>query len=562
MQLYEEIRIYIDMKNQYLLISLFFSLAFTKIQSQTPTEWQSDLQYLQQIIHSKYNNLFYNITSDDWDKNVIEFNTQIPNLEKDKILAGFIKLIAQFHIGHTQVNTSNFHAGSNNFQFTRLPYKLYWFSDGVYLIEADKAYEKIVGSKILKIGHQNIEDAIETLRPFVSYENEQGFRDNVMFFLASPYFLKAQGILKDINEISLTIRKNNIEEQVQIKANTNNNIFSPTGLSTPTNWVSTIQSNNTPLWIKEPIAFRYMEYIPDTKTLYVRHSVTLADGNKSIESFFTNMADFIDKNEVQKLVLDVRMNGGGNNTLNKPIITNIVKSRTINQKGKFFCIIGRRTFSAAQNLVNELEKYTEVTFVGEPTSENVNFYGDTRTETLPNSKLQINLSWLWWQNFAATDKRKATYPQLAVDMSFADYQNGIDPVMNVINTTAIQTNIETDLRNYVTQGKFEDAVSKAKEYLKDPLHRYFKEELEAKINAYGYLLINQNKSDVANKIFKMNIDLFPESANAWDSYAESFMVLGKKEDAIKYYEMAIAKDKDGATADNSKKQIEKIKSGN
>ena len=47
-----------------------------------------------------------------------------------------------------------------------------------------------------------------------------------------------------------------------------------------------------------------------------------------------------------------------------------------------------------------------------------------------------------------------------------------------------------------------------------------------------------------------------------NAFAESLMYLGKKEEAIKYFEMAIAKDKDGVTAENSKKMIEKIKSGN
>ena len=305
-----------------------------------------------------------------------------------------------------------------------------------------------------------------------------------------------------------------------------------------------------------------MQYLPETKTLYVRHSVTLNDGNKTIADFFNGVVDFIDNNDVAKLVMDVRTNGGGNNNLNKPIITGIIKSRKINQKGKFFCIIGRRTFSACQNLVNELEKNTEVIFVGEPTSENVNFYGDTRTETLPDSKLQANLSWLWWQNMDPRDKRKATSPALAVEMSFADFYNNVDPVMNVINNYTNQAPVDEKIKTLFGQGKFDEAVAIGVEYVKDPLHRYFRADLEDKINGYGYNLVNENKFADANRIFAVNVQIFPESANAYDSYGESFMLLGKKEDAIKYYEMAIAKDKEGVTADNSRKMIEKIKAGN
>lgn len=544
-----------------IFLSTLLCVLLLSANSQTAPEWQNDLRYLQQTIHSKYPNLFYNISAADWDKAVDDFHKRLPQLEKEQVLTGFIKLLALFHIGHTQMNTFGLHQGSTSLQLNRLPYGLYSFSDGIYILTASKEYEKAVGGKVLKIGNMKIEDALEAVRPLVSYENEQGFKSNSVFYLAIPEFLKTQGITDNASQVTITCLKNGKEETIVFKAGSNNNVFSMTGLETPQDWVVAKKAGEVPLWQKEPASFRYMQYLPETKTLYVRHSVTLNDGKNTIAGFFNSMVDFIDNNDVARLILDVRTNGGGNNTLNKPIITGIVKSRKINQKGKFFCIIGRRTFSAAQNLVNELEKNTEVIFVGEPTSENVNFYGDTRTETLPNSKLQANLSWLWWQNMDPRDKRKATYPALAVEMSFADYYNNTDPVMNVINSYNGQEAIDDKLKALVEQGKFDDAVSTASAYLKDPLHRYFRNELETKINAYGYALINKNKLDDANKVLAMNVKLFPESANVYDSYAESFMLLGKKEEAIKNFELAIAKDKDGVTAENSKRMIEKIRTG-
>ncbi|MEP6712007.1 MAG: hypothetical protein ABJA37_06315 [Ferruginibacter sp.] len=542
-------------------LSAYLCFILCTVYCQTAIEWQGDLHYLQQTVHSKYSNLFCNISGADWDKAVDVLHAEIPKLEKEQVLTGFVKLVALFHIGHTQMNTFGLHLGSTALQLNRLPFQFYSFSDGIYILRADSKYERAVGGRVTRIGKMKIEDAMEAIRPLVSYENEQGFISNSMFYLAIPEFLKTQGISDNTAETAITYLKNGKEETTIFKADRNNNVFSVTGLETPAGWVVAKKPGDLPLWQKEPSSFRYMQYLPESKTLYVRHSVNLNDGNKTIAAFFNNMVDFIDNNDVVKLILDVRTNGGGNNTLNKSIITGIVKSRKINQKGKFFCIIGRRTFSAAQNLVNELEKYTEVTFVGEPTAENVNHYGEPVTEILPKSKLAVSISSLWWQDFKATDKRKATYPQLAVDMSFNDYYNNEDPVMNVIKNYDTQESIEVKLRSLVEAEKFDEAVSMANEYLKDPLHRYFKNELETKINTYGYALINQNKFNDANKVLKMNIQLFPESANAYDSYAESFLLMGKKEDAIKYFEMAIAKDKYGVTADNSRKQIEKIKTG-
>jgi hypothetical protein len=75
------------------------------VPGQQPSPYQNDLRYLEQTVHSKYSNLFYNISAADWDKAAGEFYNQIPDLDKYKVLAGFMRLVALFHVGHTLVNT-------------------------------------------------------------------------------------------------------------------------------------------------------------------------------------------------------------------------------------------------------------------------------------------------------------------------------------------------------------------------------------------------------------------------------------------------------------------------
>lgn len=543
-----------------LLIAIAFFTITTPIYSQTAAAWQQDLRHLQHLVHTRYTNLFHTISAERWDSAAEKLYRDIPSMDQLSVLTGFMKLVAMFHIGHTQVNTFGFHhAGQNNLTLSRYPFLLYWFSDGLYVIAAGKDYEQAVGGRVSRIGNMKTEDALEAIRPLVSYENEQGYRGNSPFYLAIPEFLQNCGIASSATSVPLVLTKDGREQTVVFKPYSGNNHGSATGLEIPADWISARKKGNTPLWQKEPSAYRYQEYLPESKTLYVRHSVTLNDGNKTIEAFFRNMVEFIDKNDVQRLVLDIRNNGGGNNYLNKNIINSIVMSRKINQKGKFFCILGRRTFSAAQNLTNELEKYTEVIFAGEPTSENVNFYGDTRTEVLPNSKLPLNLSWMWWQNMDPRDKRKATSPQLAMDMSFADYHNNNDPVLQLVLNYNDNRELIPGITNLLNKGKKEDAVRFAQNFQKDPVNRYISERLETNINDEGYRMMAGGNLQLASDLFEVNMTLFPESANTYDSFAESLMNLGKPDEAVKYYEKAIAKDKEGVTAENARKMISRIK---
>lgn len=62
---------------------------------------------------------------------------------------------------------------------------------------------------------------------------------------------------------------------------------------------------------------------------------------------------------------------------------------------------------------------------------------------------------------------------------------------------------------------------------------------EEEINQLGYQFMADNELEKASKIFKLNMVHFPESSNVYDSYAESLMELGQKEEAIKNYKKSV-----------------------
>ena len=62
---------------------------------------------------------------------------------------------------------------------------------------------------------------------------------------------------------------------------------------------------------------------------------------------------------------------------------------------------------------------------------------------------------------------------------------------------------------------------------------------ETEINSWGYLLIKQHKIADALEIFKLNIYLYPESANAFDSLGEMYAIMDDAAQAIKNYEQSL-----------------------
>ncbi|MCJ7755192.1 MAG: MBL fold metallo-hydrolase [Thermoanaerobaculales bacterium] len=63
---------------------------------------------------------------------------------------------------------------------------------------------------------------------------------------------------------------------------------------------------------------------------------------------------------------------------------------------------------------------------------------------------------------------------------------------------------------------------------------------EAEINAYGSIFLQQEKVDNAIRMFKINVDLYSESWNVYDSLGEALLRAGSTDEAISMYEKSLA----------------------
>jgi thiol-disulfide isomerase/thioredoxin len=81
---------------------------------------------------------------------------------------------------------------------------------------------------------------------------------------------------------------------------------------------------------------------------------------------------------------------------------------------------------------------------------------------------------------------------------------------------------------------------------------------ESELNACGYVLLAQGKTLEAITVFRINVNLFPSSANCFDSLGEAFAISGQKEKSIQAYEQAQVLDPKN---ENVKAQLMKLKGG-
>ena len=114
------------------------------------------------------------------------------------------------------------------------------------------------------------------------------------------------------------------------------------------------------------------------------------------------------------------------------------------------------------------------------------------------------------------------------------------------NTAAKETIELKRISELVTAGKDVDAIIEIiKKENKDQPNYLIS---ESEINKLAYKLMRQDKNTDALKLFKLNIELYPNESNVYDSYGECLLKMGDTENGIKAYKKSLELDSDNLSA--------------
>ena len=190
----------------------------------------------------------------------------------------------------------------------------------------------------------------------------------------------------------------------------------------------------TPLWLSNQPGIKYQyQFLPQHNLVYLQLNEigNMPAPEDNLEQYCNKLFHFMDSVKAQNFVLDLRLNAGGDAFLNKPLIVQMIKSFT-DVKGHSFVITGRRTFSAAQMLINRLAQYSNTSFVGEPASSKMNAYSDSKKIVLPHSQITVRVSSRYHQYGDERDTASWIPVTIPAALSSQAYKTNIDPCMNAI----------------------------------------------------------------------------------------------------------------------------------
>ncbi|MDH4219354.1 MAG: alpha/beta hydrolase-fold protein [Candidatus Aminicenantes bacterium] len=105
----------------------------------------------------------------------------------------------------------------------------------------------------------------------------------------------------------------------------------------------------------------------------------------------------------------------------------------------------------------------------------------------------------------------------------------------------------------INKSSIEAGLKKYRDIKSDPENKLYFEESE--FNAMGYRLMGKGKIKEAIEVFKLNVELHPDSANVYDSLGEAYMNSGDNKNAIKNYKKSLELNPDN---DNAKEMLKKL----
>jgi hypothetical protein len=397
-------------------------------------EWESDIRSVAELIRKDHPRAFSTEQEILFGQVTEQLIVDLPTLSDKQIIVHLATLVAMVNDGHTRLAIPRQHpeiglefghkptkpANHVEFAFAQLPVGFAVFEDGLFIVEANREHANLIGHEVISIDGTSAVETLNAVQAITYAEN-----DSLEMLMGADRLT----LVEALNALNLA----NALDTVQLElaaANGERKTISVNSLPAgPIHWVDAFETTRLPLRFKNPEKIFWSEYVSDGNYVYMQID-EIADGDITLAEFVVSSVALADAQDA-KLVIDIRNNFGGSGGLNKSLVLSLLQNDELNQWGKTFVLTGRRTFSAAQMLANELEQYSRALYVGEPTGSQPDHYGDPAKTRLEHSGLTLRVSRLHWSSYTAFDERQSTNPDFPVSWTSAAYFGGQDPALEL-----------------------------------------------------------------------------------------------------------------------------------
>lgn len=415
------------MKSRFILLLIIISFLIfpvsTSAQDETITteEWRADIEYFAEQFPRRHPNAFYRVSEEVFNAEVENLLTDLPELTDAQIIVRIRRLVSMIEDGHTSM-LPNYDAF---YPLSHYPLDFYAFEDGVYVVNATAPYEEFIGAKLVHVGTMDVESAYALLEKTAVYENEWTQRLTTANQFYEGVMLLGAGIIEDIAAPNFVFEMIN-GETVTLNPE-------PLAFGTFLNFIGNefnLPVREDVLYLSNRDTFWWM-HLTEENVVYLQYNMVGRTNSEGVTlaSVANDIEDLVDSGDIERVVIDLRHNPGGNVAMYVSLRTFLMDHEFFQQPDHLIILIGRQTFSAAVVLSLQLEDLIGPVFMGEPTGGMPNMFENAGALRLPNSGLTINVATRSRQDGGEDDLRPAVEPSIHIPLTSVDYFAGNDPVL-------------------------------------------------------------------------------------------------------------------------------------
>jgi Peptidase family S41 len=383
----------------------------------------SDVRDLGDSIEQIHPAPFRSISRARFEAEVNELAARAPTISRDELLVGVLRIIAS--LGPRNGHTGLFPGDPGNVRPLHLyPIRLYRFADGVFVVDAED--KGLVGRRLVAVDGMPVERVFELVDPLVPHDNEWNTRGMAPHYALTAEVLHGLGVVDTAGPADFTF-------EVPGAARTDVTLTPILGpqyageFADPLHghYPSVLPSAPRPLYLANSGKALWVTTLAGGRAVYVGFNAVSAPAS----AVFRRIRRRALAARTRRVIVDVRLNGGGDNTTYGPLV-DLFASKQVNRRGKLYLLVGRATFSAAANFAAEMDRDTRAVIAGEPTGGGVETYGDTVPVLLPSLGWYVYVASRYHERKRGpSDHRLAVAPDVRVGLTSAQYFAGQDPVL-------------------------------------------------------------------------------------------------------------------------------------
>jgi hypothetical protein len=384
--------------------------------SSRENRWREDLEYFARELPARHVQFAQIVSPKKFQRDVDRLSAAVPRLSDTEIVLELMRQVAGFDVSHTRVSWP-----SGALAFREYPLGFYWFSDGLAVASARPEYQEAVGTRVIRLGSRRPGQVQAALAAYVPHENKANLLGESPAFLRKVEFLQHLRIADADGHLRLALEKPD-GQRFELSV-------APDADPTRTNWIAIWDARAVPRKAaNQSAALPYWYgYWPEDQTLYLQYNECGNMPHNPFASVVESMFAVADAQPVQRLIVDLRGNGGGDSTVVQSLLEGLTTRPSLSARRHLYALIGRGTCSSGMWAALDLERRFGALLVGEPTGGKPNSYGDLRLFELPHSRLVVRYSTKWFE--LRHGNSPSLMPNLPASPSLNDCLAGRDPAL-------------------------------------------------------------------------------------------------------------------------------------